>query len=160
MSYNFASPILDEEFIADFLLYMSNEADAFRRVQPDYAVFLRKRKRWNDTMKQFGEDVPQQFDSEVLPAFLEYQKILENHMISKGLTDGFHRQSLEAEAEIPGLAKAGTQLEKVCTAFSSRFQNETAAQCITCLKLQRETIDKSRNLCWQCGAELAEGLLP
>jgi hypothetical protein len=153
MSYHFTSPILDEEFIADFLLYMSNEADAFRREQPDYAVFLRERKRWNDTMEQFGEDVPQQFDNEVLPAFLEYQKILETHMISKRLTDGFHRRPLETKAEIPGLAKAGTQLEKVCTAFSSRFQDETDAQCIAYLKLRRETIGKSRNLCRQCGAE-------
>ena len=112
MSYNFANPILDEEFIADSLLYMSNEADAFWRVQPDYAVFLRKRKRWNNTMKQFGEDVPQQFDSEVLPAFLEYQKILENHMISKGLTDGFTGSPWKRRRRFPALQKRGHSWKK------------------------------------------------
>lgn len=160
MSYHFAKPILDKEFIADFLLHMSNEVDAFRRKQSDYTAFLQERKRWNDTMKQLGETVLQQFDNEVLPAFLEYQKILENYMISKGLTDGFNRHPLETEGEIPGLAEAGTQLEKVCTAFSNQFKDETAAQCTAYLKLRREIIGKSRNLCWQCGAELAEGLLP
>ena len=143
MRYRPNERILSDEFINTLLITAAEEVEFFRSDQPDYSAFEKQRSSWNNTLSGLGESLLREYDSAVHRAFIDYQELLENYFIVKGLTEGLGGQIKPPPegktAAIPGL-KAG-------------------AQCVKYLQVRKRIVDAGGALCQRCGAELAEELL-
>ena len=162
MLQNFDGPILEEDFIGDFLLKLSDEVYDIREGMPEYAAFKKQRGVWNDTLEGLDGDFLEQYDNIITPVFMDYQETLENYLITQAILRTIAHRAGDVEPaglEIPGLDAAAAELEAACAQFTGGLPEEAAGQCAAYLRLRREMIDAGRGLCWQCGVEFAEGLL-
>ena len=163
MLYRPDKRILTDEFINTFLITAAEEVEFFRSDQPDYSAFEKQRSSWNNTLSGLGESLLREYDSAVHRAFIDYQELLENYFIVKGLTEGLGGQIKpppEGEASaIPGLEEAERRLRLACRQFVGRLDEKAGAQCVKYLQVRKQIVDTGGALCQRCGAELAEELL-
>ncbi len=134
MRYRPNERILSDEFINTLLITAAEEVEFFRSDQPDYSAFEKQRSSWNNTLSGLGESLLREYDSAVHRAFIDYQELLENYFIVKGLTEGLGGQIKpppEGEASaIPGLEEAERRLRLACRQFVGRLDEKAGAQCV------------------------------